>query len=65
MTGHFASPFLNYLEVKNTLKEKGHFVKYAGIYNGAKIIVGQHPQGKKQPPHVAEIMKTLNALVVN
>jgi hypothetical protein len=65
MTGHFANPFLNYLGVKNVLTEKMTFVTLAGIYNGRHIIVGQHPQGRKQPPHIAEIMAALNTLNIN
>lgn len=59
---NWAGRFLKELEVNNELSRPLKFVQFAGIKNGIKYVVGQHPQGKPEQPHCAEIIETLNTL---
>ena len=55
----WAKPFLDQLGVTNLLTAPIGLVEFAGMYNGAKVVVGQHPQGKKWDVHFKNIIDAL------
>jgi hypothetical protein len=58
----WARRFLEYLEIENMLSMPQKYVEFAGIKNGVRYVVGQHPQGKPQDPHCDEIINALRTL---
>lgn len=57
----WANEFLTPIGVNQIkTRKKFEFVDYIGEYNGIKMVVSQHPQGKPEEPHVNEILKAFS-----
>jgi hypothetical protein len=65
LTGYgWAKPFLDSLNVSNQLESADYkFVQFASRMGGVNYVVGQHPQGKPEQPHCAEIINALEFLI--
>lgn len=61
----WAGPFLSALNIENQLVSPQKYVQFVGMKNNAKYVVGQHPQGKPELEHSAEILSSLKRDVIS